>query len=52
MYIFLLTQTLFSVPKPFQEEAIQSIGKGCTGLLYLNLSYCYVTDSIIRLLTK
>lgn len=35
-----------------QEEVIQSVGKGCTGLLYLNLSYCYVTDSILRLLTK
>lgn len=31
---------------------MQSIGNGCTGLLYLNLSYCYVTDSILRLLTK
>ena len=31
---------------------MQSIGKGCTGLLYLNLSYCYITDSILRLLPK
>ena len=37
---------------PLQEEALLSIGKGCTGLLFLNLSYCYVTDSIIRILTK
>jgi len=31
---------------------MDNIAKGCSGLLYLNLSYCYVTDSIIRILTK
>ena len=35
-----------------QDEAMDSIARGCSGLLYLNLSYCYVTDSIIRILTK
>lgn len=34
------------------EDVVQSIGKGCKGLLYLNLSYCYVTDSILRILFK
>ena len=28
------------------------MAKGCSGLLYLNLSHCFVTDSIIRILTK
>lgn len=31
---------------------MQHIAKGCSALLYLNLSYCNVTDSIIRILTK
>lgn len=35
-----------------QDEVIELVAKGCSGLLYLNLSHCFVTDSIIRTLTK
>ena len=35
-----------------QDEVIDLVAKGCSGLLYLNLSNCFVTDSIIRTLTK
>ena len=35
-----------------QDEVVEQVAKGCSGLLYLNLSHCFVTDSIIRTLTK
>ena len=35
-----------------QDDALKSIASGCSGLYYLNLSYCYVTDSMMRILTK
>ena len=28
------------------------VTRGCSGLLYLNLSYCYVTDTTIRTLAR
>ena len=43
---------IFVYSVPVQDEVMEQVGKGCSGLLYLNLSHCFVTDSIIRLLTK
>jgi F-box/leucine-rich repeat protein 13 len=38
--------------KGITDDAIKCIATGCSGLFYLNMSYCYVTDSIIRILTR
>ena len=34
------------------DEGIRSIATGCVGLLYLNLSYCFVTDATLVALSK
>lgn len=34
------------------DEGIRSIATGCVGLLYLNLSYCFVTDATLVTLSK
>lgn len=34
------------------DEGIRNIATGCVGLLYLNLSYCFVTDATLVTLSK
>ena len=47
------THTLsLSLSLSLKEEVMDVIARNCSGLLYLNLSYCYVTDTIIRTLAR